>query len=202
MKTTNAACKTSFAIGAAIIVVLLSTLNAAFSERSASDVCNKLAVWSNTQSKDEIEDVILKWSECIKESQKARVGKYFCHINHMVGIQVNSDNTIFAGKIKPDNDKFVITISERGPVLKKMMCDWSLGFALPDLLYDKSNNLCVGNFDLEFFPNIGASNIYSAPDSYRFRGEWSYFYFGDDNSFTHFDVLGSYFSMGKCEKIN
>jgi hypothetical protein len=46
-------------------------------------------------------DRIIAYGNCVKKEEQARIGKYFCYVSHMVGVQKNADGTTYHGDIKP-----------------------------------------------------------------------------------------------------
>jgi hypothetical protein len=151
---------------------------------------------------------ILEYGRCIKEEQKARVGKWFCYVATMAGIQPDNSNNVVAGKIRPNpkEEKFFATISEISDDDKNFACE----FAEYGIRYNvdgRGSNLCLSTHKVEFSTSLGswAHFNYSA-DSYHFNAEFSNFTLYGGGEFVLFTTdpfaKSSYVSHGRCEKIN
>jgi hypothetical protein len=160
---------------------------------------------SNFKSDGTKEDIIKKIfarRDCIREQQKARVGKWFCYVTNMVGIQKQSNGTLFAGKIKPEQEKFVATIAEVFPgndAVRLFTCEHEYG--LVDGRWGK--NACLANYKIEFSPRITVLGW--SEDTYHFDGTFSQFILFGTNNFVLFKneaAENSYIYHGRCEKIN
>jgi hypothetical protein len=145
---------------------------------------------------------IMDSGRCLREEQHARVGKWFCYVENMAGIQTDEQRRVTSGKIKPENEKFFVTISETSEEMKKLMCDKGEYGVNP---YQPQSNHCLANFKIEFSPSMGFFN--DSVDTYHF--------YDSDDSFTLYgEPTGSrfvmfrsgegdsYVSHGRCEKIN
>jgi hypothetical protein len=146
-------------------------------------------------------ETILDYGNCVKQGQKARVGKWFCFISRMVGIQTDDQNKVTSGNIEPKNSKFFITIAEEDDNQKKIACGWG-EFGLSFNLNGRSGNRCLANYSITFSPDMGTFN--DSPDSYYFHGDTDTFTLYETNDFIFFRIVGgsSYVSHGRCEKIN
>jgi hypothetical protein len=104
---------------------------------------------------------------------------------------------VFAGRIKPNDEKLFVTISEIGDDEKKLACEWGeYGVA-----YDVGahyTNTCLANYKIEFSASFGFFN--ASTDTYRFGSDLSHFSLYGTGEFVLFRT--SYVTHGRCEKIN
>jgi len=164
--------------------------------------CEMSRFKSNGTKEDTIKK-IFGLRDCIREQQKSRLGKWFCYVTAMVGIQKNADGTWFSGKIKPEPEKFVVTITEvlDDDYFRKYACEeGEYGLAnYPST----ENNTCLANFKIEFSPRIAVLDF--SEDTYSFNGPFSHFVlYGPNGEFELFqnEQGNSYVTRGRCEKIN
>jgi|GEM_PF-2281916 hypothetical protein len=139
--------------------------------------------------------------DCIREQQKSRVGKWFCYVTDMAGIQKNKDGTWFAGKIRPDVEKFVATIEEVfSDDVRMFTCQQEYG--LTDGRYLDKNNACFANYKITFSPRVAILDW--SEDTYHFDEHFSHFTLYGTNTFRLYRDEGenSYVYRGRCEKIN
>jgi hypothetical protein len=161
------------------------------------------APWSlESGNKEKNIKTIMDYGHCLREEQHARVGKWFCYVEKMAGIQIDDQKLVTSGNIKSRNEKFVVTISELSEDTKRLVCDRGEYGSTP---YEPTLNDCLANFKIEFSPSMGFFNhsvetyrFYSAEDSFGlFSGpdgsNFVMFQSGEDNS---------YVSHGRCEKLN
>src|ERR1700681_774481 len=106
-------------------------------------------------SKEDTIKKIFARRDCIKQQEKGRIGKWFCYVTEMAGVQKSADGTVFSGKIKPEVEKFVATISEPfSDAVRLSACQQEYGFAGGD--YTSSNNACLANFEIQFSPRVAS----------------------------------------------
>ncbi len=174
--------------------------------------CSDLNFFSDGTKQDTI-NKIMEWSSCIKRTQKQRVGKYFCYISDMVGIQKNEDGSTFAGEIKPKNEKFFLTISEVPDFSKEYACKWEYGLLTPHSAGNNYSgqfaqnfgNQCLSNFDWKFSNEVeflcpASNDTHGCAGGLGGVGSFNLY---SDNSFRMFkSSSNSYVLRGKCEKIN
>ena len=77
-----------------------------------------------------------------EREQRERVGKYFCYVDRMVGIQVDEQKQVSSGRIKPDPEKFFVTIKETDENMKRSACDLGV-YGLNYAHLDTKNGLVV-----------------------------------------------------------
>lgn len=137
---------------------------------------------------------------CIIDEQGERIGKYFCFIDRMAGIQKNEDGTIYSGKITSENDKFFVEIRLVDDYDKRIRCeygDYGIDFM------GGIGNLCMANFDILI--DGKETVLQPSADSYRFSGNFGdFFLLTGVGTFTRFEnhVESQYVSAGKCQKID
>jgi hypothetical protein len=140
------------------------------------------------------------WS-LLREEQHARVGKWFCYVENMVGVQTDEQTKqVSGGRIKPAAEKFFATISEISEETKLYQCDQGEYGINPD---DPTTNYCLENFQIEFSPAMGYFN--SSVDTYNFTSSYSNFSLFGTKNFVMYRGLdfGNFFaSHGRCEKLN
>ena len=156
---------------------------------------------SNGTKEDTINKIV-EQGECIKKQQRDRIGKWFCYTTEMAGIQKQKDGTIFSGRIKPDVDRFVVTITELNTdAMKRLICE-EHEFGLAEEGNDLHLNSCLANFRIEFSPRVAVLGF--SKDTYSFRGAFSTFtLFGTKEFVLFLDESPSFYvERGKCEKIN
>jgi hypothetical protein len=178
--------------------------------------------FSTDGTKEDVVKTIMEWSSCIKEQQKARVGKYFCYTSDMVGIQIDAKGKKFVGAIKPgEEEKFLVTISELSDYVKSGWCQQEYGLlSFPENSYDEKGNFvkskkvttnfaqtlgnfCLANYELAFSKPMTFSCDVSNT-TYECVGALGEFQFRKEGKFVMFKSYGdnSYVSNGQCEKIN
>jgi hypothetical protein len=160
---------------------------------------------SNFKSDGTKEDTIKKIfskRDCIKQQQRARIGKWFCYVTSSVGIQEQANGTTFAGRIKPEVDKFVATIKEiypGGDEVRKFACDKTYGLSEGD--YETRSNVCLSTFSIDFSPRIAVVGF--SEDTYHFDEQASSFTLFGTNEFVLFRSVANYYVYrGRCEKID
>jgi hypothetical protein len=124
-----------------------------------------------------------EYRECDRKERDARIGKYFCFFNNVLGIQYpvkdgfpERDKTPFVGKIVPKEGKFFMEITKN-----------SLG--------DKGYRLTSKS---DITPSVAVSE-----DAFKFESSIDTFLFAFDDTFISFQSFGSsYLADGRCEKIN
>jgi hypothetical protein len=144
---------------------------------------------------------ILAFGRCVKSEERARVGKWFCFVEDMAGIQENDQKQKTVGRIKPANEKFFVTIKEVDDDKKRTACEWG-EFGLSNNLDAGYANACLANYEIEFSPATGFFN--SSADSYHFGSESTHFVLYGTNKFSLFrdEAPNTYVSHGRCEKLN
>jgi hypothetical protein len=156
---------------------------------------------SDGTKEDTIRKIFAK-RDCIKQQQRARIGKWFCYVTNSVGIQTQSDGTTFAGKIKPETEKFVATIKEiypGGDEVRKFACEKTYGLSEGD--YETRSNVCLSTFSIDFSPRVAVVGF--SEDTYHFDEQASSFTLFGTNEFVLFSgVTNSYVYRGRCEKID
>jgi hypothetical protein len=65
---------------------------------------------------------ILDSGKCVKNEEKARVGKWLCRVTNTVGIQNNKNGNIASGNFEPETKLFFATIKEIGDGEKGEAC--------------------------------------------------------------------------------
>jgi len=127
---------------------------------------------------------IMDYGKCVKAENKARVGKYFCHTENTVGIDVDPENgrTIASGNDKPSVDTFVVTITEVSDDQKRLSCDYG-EFGIADNLHGGGNR-CLANYAIEFWSGGKiSSSIRSSADGYNGYSDYETSAFGEHRSF-------------------
>jgi hypothetical protein len=145
---------------------------------------------------------IIDFGNCLKKENKERVGKYFCYVENMVGIQVDDKNKKTSGNIKPSDEKFFITIEEISDNQKRISCDWG-EFGLDSNLDGHYMNNCLANYKIK--SSLKNEIFGSSADGMNFVDPISKFSLYGTNEFVWLQsavIVGSYISRGKCEKIN
>lgn len=138
---------------------------------------------------------------CRVEKEKARLGTYFCYIEHMVGIQykekdkdLDFDSPPFTGKIKPASDKFFVELKVND----------SAEFCRQNLAKG-DDSLCDPLSAAPYTMKTESSDVSSSGksfDSYQFNSFGGTFWLFGNRRFRSFQSVGnSYISEGKCEKI-
>ena len=191
---------------AAVALSLISTVAIAENDQELDQLGKCLP--SNFKSDGSKEDTIKKIfakRDCIREQQKNRIGKWFCYVTEMVGIQKNDDGTWVSGKIKPNVEKFVATISEIYPDQKRddALTSFTCGreYGLTDGEYQSSHNTCLSNFKIRFSPQIAV--LEWSEDTYNFIGPFEHFtLFGTNDFYLFTELDNAYVTRGRCEKIN
>src|SRR5689334_20698288 len=102
---------------------------------------------------------ILDFGRCVKQEQKARVGKWFCFVSDMAGIQGDKGN-VFAGRLKPKDEKFFVTISEITDDEKRDACELT-AYGLSGNLEGYFGNNCLGNYRVELSVSTSAPFVAS-----------------------------------------
>jgi hypothetical protein len=181
------------------LTVILSGICLLTTVKVSSAACS--VPWSlESGNKEKNIAKIMESGRCLREEQHARVGKWFCYVDKMAGIQTDDQKRVTSGNLKPANEKFFVTISELSEDLKGLMCDRGEYGVDP---YQPQSNHCLANFKIEFSPSMGFFN--ASVDTYRFySADDSFSLYGPDGNF----VLvqngegNSYVSHGRCEKLN
>lgn len=137
--------------------------------------------------------------QCRHRENDKRLGKYFCYIKSMVGIQYplkGQDPDLTAepsvGKIRPSNERFFLTITKND---KPIVCSGP----------DKTNFLCLKDDNDYSFKADSYSVLRGghSSDTTFFHEIFGYFFLFHNLEFTSSYNMGSaYLSKGKCEKIN
>jgi hypothetical protein len=157
--------------------------------------------------KAEIIKKIIDYVNCIKTKEHARVGKWFCYVSKMAGIQTEDDGRDSSGLIHPKVEKFFVTISEISDNDKEMSCDWGEYGINGNMGEDSSR--CLSNYKLTISPDVYIVWNESV-DSYSFHEHFgnSFFLYEAHDSTAPFvfvhnpDYHHTYVSHGECEKIN
>lgn len=142
-------------------------------------------------------DKIMEYSECEIKSNHDKPGKWFCYVTDMVGIQGYEENhTRSSGRIKPEREKFIITVNMADRAIKKSVCERNLG-ASSDFRFP---NLCFYNFEMSFSDKH--EGMYSI-DGFVFANDSGKTFKLGNKDFTFIEdrPSGTYISVGKCEKI-
>jgi hypothetical protein len=160
---------------------------------------------SNFKSDGSKEDTIKKIfakRDCIKQQQRARIGKWFCYVTNSVGIQEQANGTTFAGKIKPEVEKFVATIKEiypGGDDVRQFACENAYGLGSGN--YETRSNVCLSTFSVDFSPQIAVVEF--SEDTYHFDEQASSFTLYGTKEFVLFKSVANYYIYrGRCEKID
>lgn len=157
-------------------------------------------------------ETIMNFGRCVREREKQRVGKWFCYISEMAGIQRSSENDpYFSGAIKPKADKFFVTISEIPEGQKEMNCDWGI-FGLNYSLSSAGQaygNRCLANFKIEFSPALPpffngllSANTFNFDQGGPNPAAFTLYGTGDFTMLRASGTDASYVLHGRCEKIN
>ncbi|MGW9822276.1 hypothetical protein ACUXK4_004871 [Methylorubrum extorquens] len=137
---------------------------------------------------------------CLRNRATERVGKYFCFVEQMAGIQFPTkdgeedyNSSPFVGKIAPLSDKFIIEISVNSShdlcANKENMDQYCNGEPAALLLLKSDSSVTLG---------YGKSS-----DGYFFDSMSGKFSLYGNMTFTSYRSLGNtYIARGKCEKIN
>jgi hypothetical protein len=146
----------------------------------------------------------LRYGRCVKDEQKERVGKYFCYVADMAGIQSDDDgHVVYSGKIKPHDEKFFVTISEISDDEKRAACTRFV-YGLQDNFDNDEANFCLDNYlmKLSTGEQWGSANSYSFGNISVQSATFTLFGGGEFNMINA-ELTGSpYVSKGKCERIN
>lgn len=182
-----------------VIIATIKLLNAAYAQPETLGKCLDFNFKSNGTKEDTINKIIAQ-GDCIKEQHKNRIGKWFCYVTQMVGVQPGADGALFSGRIKPQYDKFVATIKEvYDDQLKRSVCEREYG--LTDNR-DPLLNGCIANFNIELSPRIPVLGW--SQDGYEFDGPFEKFILYGTNEFSLYkdETKSSLLTRGKCEKLN
>ena len=142
-----------------ITIIFLAFNNAAYLNLAfASDKCPTIRYNGILNAKETIEEqlkIIQEASDCIGQKNQNRVGKWVCLVQNMVGIQnqENNINSIYAGQIKPTNDKFFFNIERTLQDTKAFYCKRAFGTETMSL----DENPCIENFTGKSKSFFGAS---------------------------------------------
>jgi len=191
------------------IVVIVFGVSMLLIERSIAEQCLGLNSKFKDGNREQKIQAILDYGNCVKKENKARVGKWFCYVKNMVGIQVDDDNKIISsGNVKPNDEKFFVAIEEISDDQKRLQCDQNefgidpgiMGFYLSGL----NTNPCLANYKIRFPENTNPNIIdpLSTDGIHFYRAPFSFALY-ETNDFVLFRTFkSSYVSHGKCEKIN
>jgi hypothetical protein len=175
-------------------VCLLATV-----ESSSADCSAPVSL--KTDSKELNIMKIMEYGRCLGAEQHDRVGKWFCYVADMVGIQTDENTKqVSSGRIKPAAEKFFATISELSEEAKTMMCDRGEYGISP---HDPMANRCLVNFKIEFSPSMGFFE--DSVDTFNFNSAYTNFTLFGTKDFIMYrglDFHNSFASHGKCEKLN
>lgn len=138
---------------------------------------------------------------CRAVKEKARLGTYFCYIEHMVGIQYQSNgkesdynNPPFTGKIKPTSDKFFVELKANE---NAEFCQ--------QLLNKGDDSFCDHLSVAPYVIKTESSDVISYAksfDTYQFTSFDGTFWLYGNKMFKSVQTSGnSYIAQGKCEKI-
>ena len=143
-------------------------------------------------------DQILAYGQCVKAEQRARVGKWVCHVSKTAGMEVDEQRRVIGSHILV-NERFFVTIKEVSDAEKRMKCEGS-EYGLADSIDGYHANRCLINYDVEFSPSMG--NFLGSTDTYNFQSEHAKFTLFGSNHFALFKgEKGNFFvSLGACEK--
>jgi hypothetical protein len=144
---------------------------------------------------------ILDYGNCEKKENKDRVGKWFCYVAKMVGIDAEDDKKIKSGNFTPSTEKFFVTITEINDDDKRIACDWG-EFGLAYNLGGFYTNHCLANYKITVSDVVAFFN--ESTDGHHFVSDHTNFTLTATNNFVMFRNEGkgtSYVSHGKCEKI-
>jgi hypothetical protein len=144
---------------------------------------------------------ILDFGRCVKAEEHERVGKWFCYVDKMVGIQIDDQKRVNSGDIKPSTEKFFVTIKEISDDNKQLACDFG-EYGIQSNLKFATGNSCLANFEVELSPSMGT--FYPSPSSFHFGSDYSHFNLYGTKNFVLFRSYegNSYVSEGTCEKLN
>jgi len=153
-------------------------------------------------NREQIIQAIMNYGKCVKAENKARVGKYLCHADNMVGILFDAKNgqTLESGNQKPSVDAFFVTIDEIDDDTKRLGCDvGEFGVAAN---FGGGQNRCLANYHIEFSDKTlgGVSN---SSDGFSFYSYRSNFTLLGANEFI-WSTVGPLATMlkGRCEKVD
>jgi hypothetical protein len=178
-------------------IVLSTLVTMVPAETAAADCMQQFPKWHSEQNAE--------YEACRQRANDGRVGKYFCYIQHMVGIQYplkdgepDTEQQPFVGKIRPATDKFVAVLSKNDPnlcespdELQKQVC--------ADV--NKMGWRYLGQYKLRITESYRSFSGYSESPYKFYSGDGSFYLYGD-NSFVSLQSFGSqYLATGKCEKI-
>jgi hypothetical protein len=140
------------------------------------------------------------WDQCIERQHAAMLGKYFCVIDRVAGIQYPKGDekaTPDVGRIHVTDDKFFMEIEKDNSI----PCDILLG--VPGLSTDcKSKYKMTIKSDLVLF---GEGKAWSATTPYDFHisvGRGEIFIVSTGRFWANYRYTSSYVFEGKCEKLN
>jgi hypothetical protein len=191
---------------AAFVVVLFASPGATFAANDLDELAKCLPTKYPLERDARAKNIgtILEYGDCVKQQQRGRIGKWFCFVSTMVGIQVDKEGGLASGNIKPTHDKFFINIKEVNSPQKQMACEFG-EFGLRNSLDQSSSNRCLANFELEFAPDV-LTKLQSS-DSYVFKGKFSeaFILYGTNDFVLIQQDYGSgsnYLARGRCEKID
>jgi hypothetical protein len=138
------------------------------------------------------------WEQCIEREESAMLGKYFCVIDRVAGIQYEkSEATPYVGRIHVTDDKFFMQIEKDNSI----PCDvlFGVGGLPPDC---KSKYKMTIKSDLGLF---GEGKAWSATTPYDFKisvGRGEIFIVSTGRFWANYRFNSSYVFEGKCEKLN
>ena len=176
----------------------LSATSLLFAVGSSHAACYHSAFKLESDKKEKNIDQILAYGQCVKAEQRARVGKWVCHVSKTAGMEVDEQRRVIGDHILV-NERFFVTIKEVSDAEKRMKCDGS-EYGLVDSIDDYHANRCLINYDVEFSPSMG--NFLGSTDTYNFQSEHAKFTLFGSNHFALFKgEKGNFFvSLGACEK--
>jgi hypothetical protein len=127
------------------------------------------------------------------------IGKYFCYVSHMAGIQQRDDGQVSAGNFKPQDENFFIDI--HAALHPKDLCDTQFGATS----HDQGNwFLCHATYEVQINngPRLRGDLIFSFIGVPPFTEEFDMY---SDGTFHRYQTLltsgGLFVSDGKCTKI-
>jgi hypothetical protein len=130
------------------------------------------------------------------QAEEIRIGKYFCYVSHMAGIQQKEDGQIASGNFKPTKEKFFIDIhpaahpsQDCGPSYPESFSDWFV---------------CKANFEIQIDNDLRlrGDTVISFIGPFPFGEQFVLYPDGTFNQHqTILDSGGWFVSDGKCTRI-
>jgi len=164
----------------------------------------------HNQSKEQHIQTIMDFGDCVRKEHHQQVGKWFCYVSKMVGIQKNDDGTDASGRIRPrpDSEKFFATISEIDKGTKEIACNWG-EYGIDNNVGEINSNMCLANYALKI---SNVTTVWRDSAEYpEFRGvgigpDFFSLYAGTEKPGTFVWVRQEgeniYVENGQCEKID